>query len=267
MSRKRTNNYQSNLQDSHLSHMILRGRTTTTQNTRSTIKTEKPAKSQKSTQQKKSSRKNDKNQDNDSQEQQQNNLQDANKQQDINFSLTQQNDEEVPNQLIDTQPLSRNQTFQNTNSQSPFINLNIDFSNKKVLQQTPRNPLTKSQNKTPKLSKSDQKSLQAQNKSMIDTALDLKRQECVDYGFNRIKHPKLDMITEDSLRKCLNDYNIKITGNAQYEQEDEFGMTESDKIVKEMIRIANKAEKELTTTARKLEIYWQRWKEKQEQVG
>eukprot|EP00347_Sterkiella_histriomuscorum_P002645 403367348 len=252
MSRKRTNNYQSNLQDSHLSHMILRGRTTTTQNTRSTIKPEKPAKSQKATQQRKSSRKNDKKQDNDSQDQQQNNLQDANKQQDSEFSLTQQNDEETTNQLIDTQTLTRNQTIKN-NSQSPFIDLNINFSNKKVLQQTPRNPLTKSQTKTPKLSKSDQKSLQAQNKSMIDTALDLKRQECVDYGFNRIKHPKLDMITEDSLRKCLNDYNIKISGNAQYEQEDEFGMTESDKIVKEMIRIANKAEKE--------------WKEKQEQVG
>lgn len=33
-----------------------------------------------------------------------------------------------------------------------------------------------------------------------------------DYAYNRIKNPRVDQITEDSLMKCINDYNIVISG-------------------------------------------------------
>ncbi|CDW83873.1 UNKNOWN [Stylonychia lemnae] len=78
---------------------------------------------------------------------------------------------------------------------------------------------------------------------MLNDALSLKKQECCDYAFNRIKHPDLNMITEGSLRKCLNDYNIRV-GFAN-EQEDQNGQTESDKVVEEMLKIANKLKRKL----------------------
>ena len=44
------------------------------------------------------------------------------------------------------------------------------------------------------------------------------------------------MINEDSLRKCLNDFDIKV-GNSSIRNED--GLTENDLIIEEMLRIAN----------------------------
>ena len=77
---------------------------------------------------------------------------------------------------------------------------------------------------------------------MLSDATLAKRQECIDFAFNRIKHPQLDVITEDSLRKCLIDNDIKLS-TLVYDREDEFGLTESDRILREMIKMANLAKK------------------------
>lgn len=38
-----------------------------------------------------------------------------------------------------------------------------------------------------------------------------KREEAIIYAFNRIRHPRKQVINEDSLMKCLNDFDIGIT--------------------------------------------------------
>jgi hypothetical protein len=64
---------------------------------------------------------------------------------------------------------------------------------------------------------------------LLNNAIEKTKTELCEYAFNRIKHPKLDLITEDSLRKCLNDYDIVIGGDGN----------RSDQVIELMIKMAN----------------------------
>lgn len=63
----------------------------------------------------------------------------------------------------------------------------------------------------------------------MNSAIEKTKTELIEYAFNRIKHPKLEIITEDSLRKCLNDYDIIIGGDAN----------RSDQVIELMLKMAN----------------------------
>ena len=93
------------------------------------------------------------------------------------------------------------------------------------------------------LSKAEDRAALQQNREILSENMQAKLDELTEYTFNRIKHPRLEMITEDSLRKCLIDYEVSIAGGA-YEAEDKDGLTESDRVIREMLRMAVKAGKD-----------------------
>ena len=62
-----------------------------------------------------------------------------------------------------------------------------------------------------KVKKADDEVAKHTNNDAMAGIAEKKKAEMLEYAFNRIRHPRKQVITEESLMKCLNDYDISIT--------------------------------------------------------
>ena len=67
-------------------------------------------------------------------------------------------------------------------------------------------------------------------KEVMNPLMQKKRGEVCEYAFQRLKHPKGGKVTQDSLMKALNDFEIKIGGGKDIDFERE--------VLEEMLKMA-----------------------------